>query len=193
MCESNEGSGEAARMLRLVWTLTDKICHVHTHCVYVWEQWRLWQDCMHIKSRLSIDWKNMPYVRPFRACARAVKAFVSTLNVLRSKLTYYAYKKKTNEAAHGKLYLSQRQTVKVLMRMCICVVASVSLSLVHKNMNVIVCIHYGLLNHLKIIRPRTLFVWWLTIGVWLKSVDSDVKYKYNKKRKWNQCNELKKI
>ena len=42
----------------------------------------------------------MPYVRPFRACARAVKAFVSILNVLRSKLTYYAYKKKTNEAAH---------------------------------------------------------------------------------------------
>ena len=50
----------------------------------------------------------MPYVRPFRACARAVKAFVSILNVLRSKLTYYAYKKKTNEAAHGKLYLSQK-------------------------------------------------------------------------------------
>ena len=83
----------------------------------------------------------MPYIRTFRACARAVKAFVSILNVLRSKLTYYAYKKKTNEAAHGKLYLSQRQTLKVLIRMCICVVASVSLSLVHKNMNVIVCMH----------------------------------------------------
>ena len=83
----------------------------------------------------------MPYVRHFRACARAVKAFVSILKVLRSKLTYYAYKKKTNEAAHGKLYLSQRQTVKVLIRRCICVVASVSFSLVHKNMDVIVCLH----------------------------------------------------
>ena len=83
----------------------------------------------------------MPYVRPFRACAKAVKAFVSILNVLRSKLTYYAYKKKTNEASQWKFYLSQRKTVKVLIRMCICVVASVSLSLVHKNMNVIVCMH----------------------------------------------------
>ena len=29
--------------------------------------------------------------------------------MLRNKLTYYAYKKKTNDPAHGKLYLSQRQ------------------------------------------------------------------------------------
>ena len=99
----------------------------------------------------------MPYVRSFRACARAVKAFASILNVLRSKLTYYAFKKKTNDPAHEKLYLSQRQTVKVLMRMRICVVSSVSLSLVHKNINVIVCIHYAcLLNHFKITCPRTL-------------------------------------
>ena len=68
-------------------------------------------------------------------------AFVSILNVLRGKLTYYAYKKKTNDPAHGKLYLSQRQTVKVLMRMCIYEVSSVSLSLVHESMNVIVCKH----------------------------------------------------
>ena len=59
----------------------------------------------------------------------------------RGKLTYYAYKKKTDDPAHGKLYLSQGQTVKVLMRIFICVVSSVSLSLVHKSMNVIVCIH----------------------------------------------------
>ena len=31
---------------------------------------RLRQDCMHTKSRLSIDWKNMPYVRPICACAK---------------------------------------------------------------------------------------------------------------------------
>ena len=74
MCESSEGSGETARMLRLVWALTDKRCHKHIHFVHVREQWRLWQDCMHTKSRLSIDWINMPYVRPFCACARAVKA-----------------------------------------------------------------------------------------------------------------------
>ena len=29
--------------------------------------------------------------------------------MLRSKLTYYSYKQKTNDPAHGKLYLSQRQ------------------------------------------------------------------------------------
>ena len=74
MCESLEGSGETARMLRHVWALTDKRCHKHTHFVHVREQWRLWHDCMHTKSRLSIDWLNMPYVRPFCACARAVKA-----------------------------------------------------------------------------------------------------------------------
>ena len=58
MCQSSEGSGETARMLRFVWTLTDKICQKHTHFVYVREQWRLWQDCMHTRSRLSIDWKK---------------------------------------------------------------------------------------------------------------------------------------
>ena len=58
MCESSEGSGEAARMLRLVWALTDKRNHKHTHFVYVREQWRLWQDCKLTKSPLSIDWKN---------------------------------------------------------------------------------------------------------------------------------------
>ena len=73
MCESSEGSGETARMLRLVWALTDKRCHKHTHFVYVREQWRLWQDFMHTMSRLSIDWKNMPYVRTFCACASAVE------------------------------------------------------------------------------------------------------------------------
>ena len=41
----------------------------------------------------------MPYVRPFRACARAVKAFVSILNVLRCKLTYYAYKKENKRGS----------------------------------------------------------------------------------------------
>ena len=74
MCDCSEGSGETARMLRFVWTLTDKICQKHTHFVYVREQWRLWQDCMHTRSRLSTDWKKLPYVRPFCACARAVKA-----------------------------------------------------------------------------------------------------------------------
>ena len=99
---------------------------------------------------------------------------VSILNVLCDKLTYCAYKKKTNDPAHGKLYLSQRQTVKVMMRMCICVVSSVSFSLVffgavfaskgypfknifvHKSMNAIVCKHLGLLNHFKVTCPRTL-------------------------------------
>ena len=57
MCESSEGSGETACMLRLVWALTDKICHEHTHFVYVRAQWRLWQDYMHTNSRPSIDWK----------------------------------------------------------------------------------------------------------------------------------------
>ena len=41
MCKRSDGSGETARMLRLVWAWTDKTCHVYTHCVYVREQWRL--------------------------------------------------------------------------------------------------------------------------------------------------------
>ena len=41
MCKRSDGSGETARMLKLVWALTDKRCHVYTHCVYVREQWRL--------------------------------------------------------------------------------------------------------------------------------------------------------
>ena len=83
----------------------------------------------------------MPYVRPFRACARAVKAFVSILNVLRSKLTYYAYKKKTKRSSSWEVVFITKTNSEGLIRMCICVVASVSLSLVHKNMNVIVCMH----------------------------------------------------
>ena len=52
MCESSEGSGETARMLRFVWALTDKRCHIYTHFVYVREQWRLWQTaCI-----LSLVW-----------------------------------------------------------------------------------------------------------------------------------------
>ena len=47
MCESSEGSGETARMLMLVWALTDRICHINTHFVHVREQWRLWRDCTH--------------------------------------------------------------------------------------------------------------------------------------------------
>ena len=35
-----------------------------------------WQDCTHSKARLSINWRNMPYVRPFCAFVKAVKALV---------------------------------------------------------------------------------------------------------------------
>ena len=38
MFQSSEGSGEIARMLRLVLALTDKRCHKQTHLVYVREQ-----------------------------------------------------------------------------------------------------------------------------------------------------------
>ena len=39
-------------MLRFVWALTDKKCHIYTHFVYVREQWRLWQTaCI-----LSLVW-----------------------------------------------------------------------------------------------------------------------------------------
>ena len=76
MYESSEGSGKTACILGLVWALTEKNCHMYAHFVHVREEWRLWQDCTHAKARLSNNWKNMPYVRPFCACVRAVKALV---------------------------------------------------------------------------------------------------------------------
>ena len=74
MCESSECSGETERMLRLVQALPDRICHIYTRFVQVWEQSLLWRDYKHAKTRLRFHWKNMPYVCPFCACARAVKA-----------------------------------------------------------------------------------------------------------------------
>ena len=72
MCESSEGSDKTAHMHRRVWELTDRICHMFAHFVHVREQWRLWQDCMHATSSLSIGWKNMPYVRPLMCmCERS--------------------------------------------------------------------------------------------------------------------------
>ena len=56
MCESSEGSGETARMLRRIWALTHGICHMYAHFVHVLELWRLWWDCTHAKVCLSIDW-----------------------------------------------------------------------------------------------------------------------------------------
>ena len=49
----------------------------YNHFVHVREQWMLWRDCKHAKTRLRIHWKNMPYVCPFCAYARAVKALVN--------------------------------------------------------------------------------------------------------------------
>ena len=56
MCESSEGSGETACMLRRVWAFTDGICHMYAHFVHAREQWRLWRDCTHANASLSIDW-----------------------------------------------------------------------------------------------------------------------------------------
>ena len=62
-------------------------------------------------------------------------AFVSIMNLLRGKLTYCAYEKKTNEPAHGKLVLITKipnEDIDVHL----CMLIEVSL-----NMNVIVRIH----------------------------------------------------
>ena len=70
--ESSGGSGETACMVRCVWAFTDGICQMYAHFVHVREQWRLWQDCMHASSSLSIGWKNMPYVHPLMCmCERS--------------------------------------------------------------------------------------------------------------------------
>ena len=74
MCESSRGSRKTAHTLRLVWAFTEGICHMYAHFAHLREQWTLWLDCMHTKSRLSIDWQNIPYLRPFCACTRAVEA-----------------------------------------------------------------------------------------------------------------------
>ena len=47
------------------------------------EQQRFWQDCMHTKSRLSIDWKNMPYVRQFLCMCERIEGSGETARVLR--------------------------------------------------------------------------------------------------------------
>ena len=73
MCESSEGSGKTSYTPRFVWALTERICHMYAHFVHVREQLRLWQDYTDAKARLSFDWKNMPYERPFCACATARK------------------------------------------------------------------------------------------------------------------------
>ena len=74
MCESSRGSWKTAHTLRLVWAYTEGICRMYAQFAHVREQWTLWLDCMHTKSRLNIDWQNIPYLRPFCACARAVEA-----------------------------------------------------------------------------------------------------------------------
>ena len=74
MCESSKGSGKTTHTLRHVWALAERICRMNTHLVYVREQWRLWLDGTNAQARQRIDWWNMPYVRPFCACVRAVKA-----------------------------------------------------------------------------------------------------------------------
>ena len=103
MCESSEGSGETARMLRLVWTRINMYYiwaishHFGTYCICInsvckhthtltWSDslstfilsmcmlQRLCRDYSHAQARLSIDWKNLPYVHPFCAFVRAVKA-----------------------------------------------------------------------------------------------------------------------
>ena len=83
MCESSEGSGETARMLRLVWALTDKRCHKHTNFVQVREQWRLWQDCMHTNSRLSIDWKKYAICTPILCMCESSSGSCKTAHTLR--------------------------------------------------------------------------------------------------------------
>ena len=50
--------------------------HMYAHFVHVWEQWMRWRDCKHAKARLRIHRKKTPYVCPFCAYARAVKALV---------------------------------------------------------------------------------------------------------------------
>ena len=74
MCESSEGSGETARMLRFVWTLTDKICqNTPILCMCESSKGSGKTACI-----LGLVWalteKKLPYVRPICACARAVKA-----------------------------------------------------------------------------------------------------------------------
>ena len=76
MCEGSECSGETERMLRLVQALTDRICHIYTRFVHVWEQWMRWRDCKHAKARLRIHRKNTSYVCPFCAYPRPVMALV---------------------------------------------------------------------------------------------------------------------
>ena len=83
MCESSVGSGETARMLMLVWALTDIICHINIHFVHVREQWMLRHDYMCATSSLSIDWKNMPHVRPFLCMCESSEGSGETARMLR--------------------------------------------------------------------------------------------------------------
>ena len=75
-----------------------------------------------------------------------------------SKLTYCAYKKKTNDPPHGKLYLSQRQNSEGLEEnVYLCSLISVIKSSTQNDE----CDSMHTLrsaNHFKITHPRTLFV-----------------------------------
>ena len=87
MCESSKGSGKTAHTLRHVWALAERICRMNAHLVYVREQWRLWLDGTNAQARQSIDWWNMPYVCPFCACVRAVKALARHCMNTKSRLS----------------------------------------------------------------------------------------------------------
>ena len=69
MRESSVGSGETARMLRLVWAFADKRCHKPLIlCMCESSEGAQWHDCKHTKSRLSIDFKNAIYTPILYMC-----------------------------------------------------------------------------------------------------------------------------
>ena len=91
-------------------------------------------------------------------------AFVSNMNLLRGKLTYCAYEKKTNEPAHGKLVLITKKNNEDLDETVhLCMLISV--------------IEYEC-DSTHTLRPDKPFqrnlskntvMWWLTIDIWLKN------------------------
>ena len=121
MCESSEGSGETACMVRCVWAFTDGICQMYAHFVHVRKQWRLWQDCMHASSSLSIGWKNMPYVHPLMCMCESSEGSGETACILRHVLAL------TDEICHMYAHLLHARVQWGLWRDCMYVQARLSI------------------------------------------------------------------